>query len=87
MLHAKVIGHATSTVKHPSLNGWRMLLVQPLKSDGSRDGVPFIAIDELGSRAGQDVILTSDGKYVSESMGSKNTPVRWMVIAQPDNQS
>ncbi|TWT57986.1 Ethanolamine utilization protein EutN/carboxysome [Thalassoglobus neptunius] len=86
MLHAKVIGHATSTVKHSSLNGWRMLLVQPLKSDGSREGIPFIAIDELGSRVGQKVILASDGKFVSEAMGTKNTPVRWMVIAQPDDQ-
>ena len=23
-----VIGHATSTIKHPSLTGWRMVIVQ-----------------------------------------------------------
>lgn len=82
---ATVIGHATSTVKHPSLNGWRMLVVQPLAADGGPDGEPLIAIDEFNSRLGSNVIITSDGGSVRETMGSNNTPVRWMVIGQPDN--
>lgn len=81
---ARVIGHATSTVKHFSLNGWRMLIVQPLMVDGSRDGTPIIAIDELGSQVGQDVIISSDGKSVSEAMGTPATPVRWIVLGQSD---
>ena len=62
-----------------------MLVVQPLLADGGRDGVPIIAIDELGSQVGQQVILTSDGKAVGEAMKTRSTPVRWMVIGQPDN--
>ena len=81
---ATVIGHATATVKHPSLNGWRMLVVQPLSAGGGRDGEPLIAIDELGSRIGSKVIITSDGKSVREAMGTETSPVRWMVIGQPD---
>lgn len=81
---ATIIGHATSTVKHPSLNGWRMLVAQPLLADGGRDGTPILVIDELGSEVGQNVIITSDGKAVGEAMGTKATPVRWMVIGQPD---
>ncbi len=27
---ARVIGHATSTIKHSSMAGWRLVLVQPL---------------------------------------------------------
>ena len=81
---AKVIGTTTSTVKHPSLNGWRMLVVQPLLVDGGEDGDPLVAVDDLGCRVGEDVIITSDGKAVREAMGTENTPVRWIVIAQPD---
>lgn len=82
---AKVLGTATATVKHPSLSGWRMLVVQPLSADGSNDGTPLVAVDNLGSRVGEHVIITSDGQSVREAMGTNNTPVRWMVIAQPDD--
>ena len=61
-----------------------MLVVQPLLRDGGPDGDPLIAIDELGSSAGSDVMITSDGASVREMMDSNNTPVRWAVIAQPD---
>ncbi len=82
---ARVIGTTTATVKHSSLNGWRMLVVQPLLAEGGNDGDPLVAIDDLGSRVGDNVILTSDGNAVREAMGTNTTPVRWMVIALPDN--
>ena len=81
---AAVIGHATSTVKHPSLEGWRMLIVQPLDAHGHDDGDAVIAIDELGSGAGDRVMITGDGQSVREMMESKNSPVRWAVIGIAD---
>lgn len=81
---ALVIGHATSTVKHPALNGWRMLLTQPLNAAGQPDGDPVLAIDDLGGRRGDRVILTSDGKAVREMMKSDQTPVRWAVLGLAD---
>ena len=82
---ATVIGTTTATVKHTALDGWRMLVVQPLLAEGGDDGPPLIAVDDLGSRVGENVIITSDGKAVREAMGTNKTPVRWMVIAQPDD--
>lgn len=81
---ARVIGTSTATIKHTALDGWRMLVVQPLLIDGGDDGTPLIAVDNLGSRVGETVVITSDGKFVREAMGMNTTPVRWMVIAQPD---
>ena len=49
---AKVIGTTTATIKHASLNGWRMLVVQPLLVDGGNDGEPVIAVDNMGSGIG-----------------------------------
>lgn len=83
---ALVIGHATSTVKHASLKGWRLLIVQPLTVDGGNDGDPLLAIDELGAKVGKKVLISSEGKAVQEAMKSKQSPVRWMVIAQPDEE-
>lgn len=37
---AKIIGRATSTVKHPSLQGWKLLIAQPLGVNDKPDGAP-----------------------------------------------
>ena len=86
MQFATVLGHATSTVKHPTLAGWKLLVVQPLDAAGGVDGTPVLAIDDLGARRGDRVILTSDGKGVRELMKSDNTPVRWAVIGIADEE-
>ena len=85
MLTGRVIGTATATVKHPSLKGWKLLVVQPLAADGrSPDGHPILAVDGLGAGRGQNVILSSDGRGTRELLGSHSTPVRWSVIGIPD---
>ena len=86
MICATVIGLATATVKHPSLEGRRMLVVQPFGPDGKTpDGDPMIAIDiECGAGAGQEVMITSDGKTARSMIGVENTPVRWAVIGIRD---
>lgn len=81
---AKVIGRATSTVKHATLRGWKLLIVQPLDIHENADGEPVLAIDDLGSGRGDHVLITSDGKYVRELMKSNQTPVRWAVIGIRD---
>ena len=44
MLKGRVIGNATSTVKHSTMQGWKLLVVQPLLSDDcSADGDPVLA--------------------------------------------
>lgn len=80
-----VVGIATSTVKHPSMEGWKLLVVQPLAADGkSPDGEPVLAVDRLGAGRGEKVILTSDGRGTRELLKSDTTPVRWSVMGIPD---
>ncbi len=79
-----VVGHAHSTVKHATLNGWRLLLVQLHTVDGGPDGEPLLVIDNLGAARGSRVILTNDGAGVREVVGAKNSPIRWMVIGMCD---
>ncbi len=80
----KVIGRATSTVKHPTMNGWRLLLAQPLLRDGKADGAPQLVLDHLGAGRGDTVILSSDGKSARELVGTDQTPVRWTVMGIVD---
>jgi ethanolamine utilization protein EutN len=84
MLIGTVLGHAVSTVKHPSLHGWRLLLVQPWTVDGKEDGEPLLAIDNLGAAVGDRVILSNDGAGAREMVGARNSPARWLVLGRCD---
>lgn len=78
---ARVVGTATATVKHESLNRAKLLIVQPLMADGvSPDGDPQLAADRLGAGRGETVMITSDGHYVRNLLNHENTPVRWSVL-------
>jgi ethanolamine utilization protein EutN len=80
-----VIGTATATAKHPSMDGWKLLVVQPHLADGrTPDGDPQLAIDNLGAGIGQQVMISSDGAGTRALLGVEATPVRWSVIGIPD---
>ena len=85
MLKGRVIGNATSTVKHFTMQGWKLLLVQPLLNDDfSADGEPLLAVDRLGAGAGEIVIISGDGRSAGELLQADNTPVRWSVVGIVD---
>lgn len=79
-----VIGHATSTVKHASMVGWRLLVVQLLGTGDKPDGEPVLAIDRLGCGVGDRVIMCNDGQEAREFVGARNSPVRWLVLGLCD---
>jgi ethanolamine utilization protein EutN len=80
-----VIGTATATVKHASMHGWKLLVVQPYLADGSTpDGEPVLAVDALGAGKGERVMMTSDGKSTRSLLNSETTPVRWSVMGIAD---
>ena len=87
MQTAIVLGNATSTVKHHTLDNLKLLVCQPLLRDGkSPDGPPLIAVDHLGAGAGETVMLTSDGGAVKEIFGVENSPIRWAVLGLVDSK-
>jgi ethanolamine utilization protein EutN len=83
---AEVVGQAVSTVKHPSMHGWRLLVVQPLGVDGKHDGEPLLAIDSLGAGTTQHVLISNDGAGARELIGDRTSPVRWLVLGICDEQ-
>ncbi|MBC7783080.1 MAG: EutN/CcmL family microcompartment protein [Burkholderiales bacterium] len=83
----RIIGHATSTIKHPSMQGWRMLIVQPLNGAKLPEADPVIAMSGLNTGIGQVVVLNNDGKAARDLIGQDKTPVRWFVIGIVDEQS
>jgi microcompartment protein CcmK/EutM len=80
----RVIGQAVSTVKHPSLRGWKLLLVQPLHERSVPDGDPVLAIDSVGAGANDLVLLSTDGAAARALVKDRKSPARWTVIGLCD---
>jgi ethanolamine utilization protein EutN len=78
-----VVGIATSTIKDPSFQGEKLLVVQLQGRDGRADGEPVLVFDRLGARRGDRVMVTSDGQMLQEQLG-RTTPGRWSVMGLPD---
>jgi ethanolamine utilization protein EutN len=87
MYYARIVGNATATVKHPSMEGCRLFLVMALQADGrTPEGDPILAVDRLGAGQGETVMVTSDGIGTRELLHSKTSPVRWSVMGIPDER-
>ncbi|HPM80421.1 MAG TPA: EutN/CcmL family microcompartment protein [Candidatus Anammoximicrobium sp.] len=82
---ARVIGTATATIKHPTLQGAKLLVVQPYRSDGrTPDGDPLLAVDSVGAGRGETVMITRDGRYAREWLETGATPAAWTTIGIKD---
>lgn len=87
MFFGVVEGNAISTIKHRSLAGWKLLVVQPVDVAGRPDGDPLLAIDMIGAGHGTKVVISNDGKGAREMVGDNNSPVRWAVIGLADQET
>jgi microcompartment protein CcmK/EutM len=86
MLLARVEGNVTATRKHPSFEGWRLLICQPIGATGQAEGSPQIAIDSHGAGMHQRVIISSDGAAARKAVGDEKSPVRWLVVGIVDEK-
>jgi len=84
MLLARVEGNVVATRKHPSFEGWRLVICQPIGAAGDPEGVPQIAIDSHGAGMHQRVVISSDGAAARKAVGDPKSPARWIVIGIVD---
>ena len=84
MLLARVEGNLIATRRHPSFEGWRLLICQPVSATGEPEGTPVVAIDPLGAALEQQVIVSSDGAAARIAVQDPQSPVRMMIIGIVD---
>jgi ethanolamine utilization protein EutN len=84
MILARVEGNIVATRKHPSLDGWRLVVCQPIGMNGEAEGAPQVAIDSHGAGMHQEVIISSDGMAARRAVGDDKSPVRWLVVGIVD---
>jgi len=84
MLIGRVIGDITATQKHPTHEGRKLLLVQPLELDGRHRGAPVVAVDSVSAGIGDRVLLVLDGYAAFTAAGHKKAPIDAAVIGVVD---
>jgi ethanolamine utilization protein EutN len=52
---ARVVGTVVASRKDPGLVGTTLLVIQPLKTDGTPSGKPLVAVDSVGAGVTEDV--------------------------------
>ena len=84
MLIARVIGEVVATQKHPSHEGRKLLVVQPLNLDDTERGDAVVAVDSVGAGVGEKVLLTTDGYAAFTSVGLGPSPIDMAVVGIVD---
>ncbi len=85
MLIARVIGDATATIKDPSHEGQKLLLVQPVQLDLSTPrGDAVIAVDAVDAGPGDLVLLAIEGYCAMTAVGRPDSPIDAAVIGVID---
>ncbi len=80
MLISRVVGEIVATRKHPSHEGCKILLVQPLQLDGSNRGDAMVALDAVGAGLGDLVLVVTEGVCAMTSVGRPNSPIDMAVV-------
>ena len=80
------LSNAAATRKYPSIEGWRLVICQPISYAGDPEGTPQVAIDAHGAGMNQRVIISSYGSASRKAVGDEKSPVRWMIVGIVDEK-
>jgi ethanolamine utilization protein EutN len=81
---ARVIGNVVSTVKNGSLQGRKLLLIQPLNAQLREVGSPLVAVDSVGAGAGE-IVFWCRGREASFPFMPVEVPTDCTIVGIVDS--
>jgi ethanolamine utilization protein EutN len=84
MLIGRVVGDLVATRKHPSHEGLKLLLVQPLNLDGTGRGDPVVAVDSVDAGVGDRVLLAVEGFSAMTAVNRPQSPTEMVILGVID---
>jgi len=84
MIIARVMGTAVASAKHAALSSTKILIVCPAGIDGDISGDPILAVDLVGSGAGE-LVIVSQGSSARLATDYKNSPVDAAIVGILDS--
>jgi microcompartment protein CcmK/EutM len=83
MTLGRVVGTIVATRKDPRLEGQRLLIVKPIKPDGSDEAGYLVAIDTV-SAGNREMVITVAGSSARMADGCKDKPVDCVIVGIVD---
>lgn len=80
----RVVGEVVATVKHESLHGRKLLIIQMVDQKDRPVGAPQIAIDAVDAGPGERVLLCDEGGAAALVLGREG-PVRAVLVGRVDD--
>ncbi len=83
MILGRVIGNVVCTIKHPALDGCKLLIVQPVDRQGRDKGRALVALDSVGAGVGETVYWCR-GREASFPFLSAEVPTETTIVGIVD---
>jgi len=87
MFVARVIGEVVSTIKHPDLNGKKLLIVEKLTEKGKPTGDSQLAVDSVDAGEGDTVLVLDEGSSAALVTNLDNPPIRTVIVGVIDSMN
>ena len=79
MFLGRIVGRVVSTMKNPSLEGKKILIVQPIDPHGKDHGEKILALDSVGAGSGE-VVYFCRGREASFPFSPAEVPTDRTIV-------
>jgi microcompartment protein CcmK/EutM len=73
-----------ATEKHPTYEGHKVLLCQPLDERGEEKGEAIVAVDRAQAGVGDTVLVMREGNGVRQLLRVQKLPIRSLIVGIVD---
>jgi ethanolamine utilization protein EutN len=80
----RVRGTVVATIKHPTYQGHKLLLCQPVDWADRPKGPQVVAVDRVQAGVGDLVLVLTEGNGVRQLLGKDAGPIRSLVVGIVD---
>ena len=84
MILGRVLGEVVATQKHPSHQGRKLLVVQPVNPDDSARGETVLALDAVDAGVGDRVLVVQEGYAAMSAAGRIDAPIDMTIVGIVD---
>jgi microcompartment protein CcmK/EutM len=84
MTLAKVLGTVVATMKCRDLEGYKLLVLQPVDPEGKPTGRSMVGLDTVQAGEGDTVLIIDEGNSSRMILGNSMAAVRTVVVGIVD---
>ncbi len=85
MILAKVIGTVVTTISHPDYKNRRLLVVQPMFTEGEKATEDFLALDNTQAGIGDTVLINREGGGARQMLNNPDAAVISVIMGIIDS--